>query len=176
MAQLILRARAHYDVWWIYEGADTRPDHTDVLNQYVEFFRFDSHAHLVSMVMYLSQLLESRPDTLNLPTVVKEAADAGVNAAAVDKAKTALAQSAHISSKVAILRNNLFGHRSAKISYQEVFEKAAVTPNQLRDFTVLGLEVVNPLLEARGKLTWEFRSGTADHTVAMLKALRGRCY
>lgn len=53
-------------------------------------------------------------------------------------------------SKVAILRSNLFAHRSASLSYSDVFKKANVTPNQLRDLTDTLLSAANCLLIARG--------------------------
>ncbi len=53
-------------------------------------------------------------------------------------------------SKLAILRSNLFAHRSISISYEDVFSKAAITADQLRDLTVAGLQVVNLLLVASG--------------------------
>ena len=55
-----------------------------------------------------------------------------------------------MATKVTILRNNLFGHRSAKIGYEEVFKKAKVTPNELHDLTDIAMKIVNRLLVARG--------------------------
>jgi hypothetical protein len=43
-----------------------------------------------------------------------------------------------------------FAHRSASISYDDVFKLAAVKPDQLRDLTEVALKIANRLLLARG--------------------------
>ncbi|HWQ94275.1 MAG TPA: hypothetical protein VN418_02080 [Gammaproteobacteria bacterium] len=151
-AQLVKRARISYDIWWFYEGADTRPRILDTMNVYSEFFRFDTHAHFVSMVIHLAGLFESRNDTINFGALVKEAEADGVSKEAVDKANALMTEVASVPSKVAILRSNLFAHRSASLSYAEAFRKADLKPDQLRDLTVIGLRIANTLLIACG---WE---------------------
>ncbi len=150
-AQLIIRARIFYDVWWLYEGADTRAKIIDTMNNYSEFFRFDSHAHFVAFIVHLAGLYEARSGTVNLPALVKEAKDSGeFPPESIAKSEAALAAMQGLPSKLAILRSNLFAHRSISISYEDVFSKAAITADQLRDLTVAGLQVVNLLLVASG--------------------------
>ena len=67
-AQLAKRVRIFYDIWWFYDGADTRSRMLDTMNAYSEFFRFDTHAHFVSMVIHLAGLFESGNDTVNFGT------------------------------------------------------------------------------------------------------------
>ena len=69
--QLVARARIFYDIWWFYEGADTRPKIIGTMNTYSEFFRFDSHANFVALIVYLGGLFETRADTVNLPALEK---------------------------------------------------------------------------------------------------------
>ncbi|MGH8558557.1 MAG: hypothetical protein ACRESZ_14080 [Methylococcales bacterium] len=149
-ARLVTRARIFYDIWWFYEGADTRPKILDTMSIYSEFFRIDTHAHLVAMVIYLAGLFESRSDTVNFDALINEAEAAGVSKAAVDSARVLMREVASIPSKIAILRSNLFGHRSASLSYAEAFQKAELKPDQFRDLTVVGLKIANTLLKARG--------------------------
>jgi hypothetical protein len=171
-AQLIKRARIFYDIWWFYEGADTRPALLDTMDEYSEFFRFDSHAHFVAFVVYLAGLLETRSDTVNLRALLQEAKDSGVVAPdEIAKAEAALSWACGLVPKVAILRNNLFSHRSAKLSYKEVFEKASITPNQLRDLTDAGLRVTNILLTARGLQERSFHDLPKAHTQALFNDL-----
>lgn len=149
-AQLVKRARIFYDIWWFYDGADTRPRMLDTMNVYSEFFRFDTHAHFVSMVIHLAGLFESRNDTINFGALIKEAEADSVSNEAVDRARALMTGIASVPSKVAILRSNLFAHRSASLSYEEGFRKADLKPDQLRDLTVVGLRIANTLLIARG--------------------------
>ncbi len=149
-AQLVTRARIFYDIWWFYEGADTRPKILDTMNVYSEFFRFDTYAHFVSMVIHLAGLFEARSDTVNFGALIDEAEAADVSKAAVDRARALMTEVAGVPSKVAILRSNLFVHRSASLSYAEAFRKADLKPDQLRDLTVVGLRIANTFLIARG--------------------------
>ncbi|MCH8012988.1 MAG: hypothetical protein IIA61_13760 [Candidatus Marinimicrobia bacterium] len=150
-AQLIKRARIFYDVWWFYEGTGTRPRILDTMNRYSEFFRFDTHAHFVSMVVHLAGLFETRSDTINFTALVDELDTSGLFPPEdLGQAQDVIKEIQNLPSKLAILRSNLFAHRSASLSYKEAFRKADVTPNQLRDLTVAGLRIANILLHARG--------------------------
>jgi hypothetical protein len=95
-------------------------------------------------------LFESRNDTINFGALIKEAESDGVSKGAINKAKALMAEIAGVPTKVAILRNNLFAHRSGSLSYEEAFRKADLKPDQLRELAVAGLRIANTLLIARG--------------------------
>jgi hypothetical protein len=169
---LIVLARRFYDVWWLYVGVDTRAAILDSMNRFPEFFRFDEHAHFVSLVTHLASLFERRSDTINFESLVDEAEVNNLMPANfIAEARAALDSVAHIRPKVAILRSNTFAHRSASLSYEDAFRKAAFTPNQLRDMTVAGLSIANALLAGRGLGPVLFTKSTAEHTRGMLRAL-----
>ena len=171
-AQLVLRARIFYDIWRFFEGAESRPVIIDAMRCYSEFFRFAPHAHFVSFVVHIAALLEKRNDTINLPRLAKELKESGLisaqDAAEVD---LLLDQAAPLASKAAILRNNLFAHRSATLSYAGAFRKAAVTLNELRDLTGIALKIVSRLLMARGLKGHVFNKLPVTDAKKMLKAL-----
>lgn len=172
ITQLIKRARIFYDVWWFYEGAETRPRILGTMNRYSEFFRFDIHAHFVSLVVYIAALFENRRDTVNFPALIEEAEAAKLlPPGALDQAKTAFAEIHDVLSKVAILRSNLFAHRSASLSYEEAFQKADITPNQLRDLTEAGLHIANIFLVARGRSEQFFHELSRKYIEALLDDL-----
>lgn len=171
LGQLVMRARSHYEIWWTYIGADTRPKYVNTMNRYVDFFRFDEHANFVALVMYLSQLFEERRETLNLAGVVAEAEVAGVERSFIDTAGSALVTAKPIWKKVVILRSNLFAHRSGKLSYEAAFELAEITPDDLRDLAQLGLEVINPLCKGLGMDEFEFVAESGADTVRLLEDL-----
>lgn len=170
--QLVARARLLFDIWWLYEGADTRPRIIEAMRQYSEFFRFDSHAHLVAFVVYMAALIDERPDTINLPALAKELETSGlVSTAVTSEVKTLLVQISSMRPKVAILRNNLFAHRSASLSYAEAFRRASIKPNELRELTVTALKIANRLLIARGLSEQLFNPQPLHDAQAMLRAL-----
>lgn len=149
--QLVVRARIFFDIWWLYSSHETRPRFIDAMNQYGGFFPFDEHAHLVSFIIHLVALLERKDDTINLSQLVGEIRDSGqlsqTDMTAVD---ALLAETDPYRKKLAILRNNVIAHRSASLSYDAAFEKAEVTPNELRELTEKARHIVNRLLLARG--------------------------
>jgi hypothetical protein len=87
------------------------------------------------------------------------------------KVDALLSQAKPFAFKTAILRNNLFAHRSANLSYADAFKKAAVTPKQLDNLTELALKIANHFLIARGLSDHFFNPLPARHARAMLRAL-----
>ncbi|MBL8200994.1 MAG: hypothetical protein JNK40_08490 [Chromatiales bacterium] len=172
-AQLAKRAAIFHDIWFYYEGANTRSSILDTMQNYSEFFRFDAHAHFIALVVHLYALFESRSNTINFPSLVREAERSEVfSAEAIIKAKGILAIAEPLFTKVSILRNNLFGHRSAHLSYKEAFTKAAISPDQLRELAAYGLQIANLLLNARGLAEQEFHSLSLEHTKRLLSDLK----
>jgi len=167
---LVVRTRIFYDIWWFFKGEKTRPAIADTMQCYSEFFRFDEHAHFVAFVVHIAALFDKRRDTIKLPRLVKELKGL---ISAQDHADVAalLDQATPLVSKVTILRNNLFAHRSAAVSYADAFKKADVTPNDLRDLTEIALKVVNRLLIARGFRDQVFAELPLEDASKMLKAL-----
>ncbi len=171
VGHLAVRARVFLDIWWIYEGAPTRGKYLEAMNRFSEFYRFDPHAHFVAMVMYLSQLFESRSDTLNLPFLIQKASSEGITVAVIDQARSVLEAARPLVSKLMILRSNLFAHRSAKLSYAEVFDLAEITADQLRDLSGSSLRVVNLLGRAVGVGEKLVHALSPAHAEAVLQAL-----
>jgi hypothetical protein len=82
-----------------------------------------------------------------------------------------LAEAAPIASKVTVLRHYAFAHRSATVSYNAAFKKAAVTPTQLRELTEIALKIANRLLLARGLKDEVFTPLPLGAAKEMMKAL-----
>lgn len=169
---LIVLAQRFYDVWWLYEGSETRPGILSAMNRFPEFFRFDSHAQLVALITHLSALFERRNDTINFSALISEA-EAGqlIPAEAVGVAKEKLQHVSGLLPKIAILRNNSFAHRSASLSYEDAFTRAAITPFQLRDLIDAGFSIINTLLAERGLQECFGTRSTLEHTKGLLRAL-----
>lgn len=71
-----------------------------------------------------------------------------------------------------ILRSNLFAHRSAKLSYAEVFELAEVN-DQLRDLSDAALRIANLLGDAAGVGEKIVHALSPVHAEGVLKTLAG---
>jgi len=172
-AQLIVRSRIFLDIWFYFESKDTRPAIIDTMNRFSEFFRFDPHAHFVAFIVHIAALFEKRRDTINLPDLARELKQSNlISAQAAADIRALLCQADQLAPKVTILRSNLFAHRSATLSYDGAFKKAAITPGQMRDLTEIALKIVNQLLSARGLGDHSFNTLARDDAEAMLKALK----
>jgi AbiU2 len=172
-AQLVLRSRIFFDIWFYFEGENTRPAILDTMNCFSEFFRFDPHAHFVAFIVHIAALFEKRNGTINLPDLTRELKQSHLISAQTASAVDALlSQADQLAPKVRILRSNLFAHRSAVLSYDEAFKKAAITPGQMHDLTEIALQIVNHLLLARGLRDRFFNELPREDAEAMLKALK----
>jgi hypothetical protein len=149
--QLVLRARIFFDIWFYFEGADTRRGILDTMDEYSEFFRFAPHAHLVAFVVSISAVLDKRRGTISLFHLAEEMKGGNLLPMQVEKEiGDLLTQAEPLRSKIAILRHNAFAHRSAVLSYDDAFRMAAVTAGEMRDLTEIALKISNKLARARG--------------------------
>jgi HEPN superfamily AbiU2-like protein len=149
VAQHVIRARLFFDLWFYFESAETRPQIIDTMRDYNEFFRFTPHAYLVAYVIYIAGVFDGRGDTISLVHLPDRTKNAGY-LKAQDAAEIEFATAKPIIDRVKILRHKAFAHRDAHISYNEVFQLAAVQPDQLRELTEVALKIANKLLVASG--------------------------
>ena len=104
-AQLVVRSRIFFDIWWYFEDADTRPAIIDAMLDYNEFFRFAPHAHFVAFVVHIAALFEKRGDTINLAALSREMKAAQLlSTTAASEIDTFFAQAAPLATRVIILR------------------------------------------------------------------------
>ena len=169
LIQLVLRARCFFDFWWIYEGAPTRAKNLDAMNKYSEFFRFDPHAQQVAFTVYLCQLFESKPKTLNINGALREAKARNLPQNTIAEVEHLLQEAEPIVKKLVIIRSNLFAHRSLSLDYKTAFEKADITPNQIRRLCEIGLNTVNLLRVVLGQDQYEFSDLPTEDLSRLLK-------
>lgn len=172
IGQHIVRARLFLDLWFYFEGRDSRRKIIETMREYHEFFRFAPHSYFVTYVTYIHGVFEQRRDTINLGSLVREMKAArclkAQDAATVDALR---AQAKPIADKVAILRHKAIAHRSAHIRFDDVYKMAQVKPDQLRDLTDLALKIANHLLLAAGLRDQCFTTLPREAAEAMMKTL-----
>jgi hypothetical protein len=171
-AQLVLRARIFFDIWFYFEGRDTRASIFKTMEEYSEFFRFAPHAHFVALIVSIAAVFDKRRDTIALPGLAREMDKANLLPPQTKSEVDALmAQAAPLASKVTILRHNAFAHRSATLSCDDAFKAAAVTVLQMRELTEIALKIANHLTQARGRGQHFFNELAREDAEAMMKAL-----
>jgi hypothetical protein len=175
VGQHIVRARLFLDLWFFFEEKNSRRKIIEIMRKYNEFFRFTPHAYLTTYVIYMAGVFDRRRDTINLKRLIQEAKKARrlTDENTVD-VEALLKQAEPIADKVLILRHKAFAHRSAHVSYDDVFKMAAVKPAQLRELTDLALEIANRLLLAHGLQHQCFSELPREAAQAMMEALSSK--
>jgi HEPN superfamily AbiU2-like protein len=172
-AQLVVRSRIFFDIWFFLDQAETRSDTVDVIDTFYEFFRFDVHAHFVAFTIHMAALFETRTDTINLRSLFNEMkAENSVSSTDAAEINVLFSQATDAAKKVATLRNKLFAHRSATDSYEDAFNEANVTADELRDLSDVALRIVSRLLRANGLYAQCFNHLPVQDAEAILNALK----
>lgn len=175
IGQHIVRGRLFLDLWFYFEERDSRRKIIGIMREYDQFFRFTPHAYFATYVIYMAGVFDKRKDTISLASLIREVKAAGclmaLDAATVD---ALLVKARPIADKVTVLRHKAFAHRSAHLSYDDVFKMAAVKPYQLRDLTEMALNIANSLLVARGLPDQHFNKCPREAAEAMMKSLAGQ--
>src|SRR5579862_8455039 len=139
-------AGLNYEIWWNYKNDQMRPKYVEVMNRYHLFFSTSIHAHFVALLIALYRLYERRPDTYNIPSLLKRLKlESDFPATILHDLDLIHGEARKLWVKVNILRNKVFGHRSMMVSIDEAFKEAEVTPNELKRLVELTGELLNRL-------------------------------
>lgn len=148
VTQQIVRAKIFYDIWWFYHGSDTRPLIIDTLNEFSEFFRFDAHAHFVSMIVHCAVIWDPGLGKISLPSVARLTLDPKRN-----ECDKELSRKIDIQRKAAKglvqIRHEAIAHRSAISDYDEAIKRQGVVINTIPAMLVEWLETANELRAIR---------------------------
>jgi hypothetical protein len=175
VGQHIVRAELFLDLWFYFEEDSSRQTIIETMRDYNEFFRFTPHAYLTTYVVYMAGVFETRKDTINLVTLVREVKSTGRLSSLDEATLDALMTTAKaVAKKVAVLRNLAFAHRTASMSYDDAFRLANVKPLELREVTDIALQVANRLLRLCGLQEQHFTKEPRNAAIEMMRALTGR--
>jgi HEPN superfamily AbiU2-like protein len=169
LQQTVTAAGLNYEIWWTYKSEDTRPKFVDAMNGYSVFFQTSIHAHFVALLVALYRLYETRADTFNIPSLLRLLrSHSTFDRATLDQLDAVYAAAKSLWVKVSILRNKAFGHRSRAHTVAEVFQEAAVSPNELKELIEHTMELLNLLTRAWDRSVHAFNLGAKDDLVRLL--------
>ena len=118
------------------------------MNEFPDFFRFDEHAHFAAFVVHIATLFDKRNDTVKLEKLRKIILKKFPVGDEIEKEWETLFQQANaIASKVLILRNNAFAHRSDEVNYNESFKLANVSPDEFLVLVEKSKQILDPFLK-----------------------------
>ncbi|MCX2982885.1 hypothetical protein EYC98_18640 [Halieaceae bacterium IMCC14734] len=129
----IMTASMNYELWWTYRSSDNRERFTRAMNEYGPVFQTAINAHFLSTVVCLYRLFETRQDTANITRLGAILLEQELISEQVRDDFVAFvdAEVKPIWQKVAILRSNAFAHDSLKLSNEDAFKVAEITPDQI---------------------------------------------
>jgi hypothetical protein len=76
--------------------------------------------------------------------------------------------------KICLLRNNVFGHRSKHLSIEAAFKKAGISSNDIADLISLSKAILNELAHAWDNTTYIFNLDADEDLIRLLDDLKSK--
>jgi len=166
-------AGLNYEIWWVYKEKESRKRFVATLNTYPLFFQTSIHAHFVAMIVSLYRLYETRKDTVNLPQLLRLLRDHGtIPIQDIKRMESEVKQMKPLWTKVSVLRNNIFGHKSNVLDYDGVWKKASVTPNQFKKLIDESKRILNEITNLWNRSGHAFNLSATQDTLDLLGDLK----
>ena len=141
---MLLNAGMSFRIWWVFRNSEDAPQWNETVNEFPAFFAPTVRSHLVTFVISLGNLLDTKKGTISFPNLINLAKrDGRVSPHDLEKAEQQLAKMDPTAKKIQILRHNLFAHLKADADGHDVFNKAGITPNQIKNLILDGLILLN---------------------------------
>ena len=137
----LMVAEHNYNIYWIYKGAETQPIYVDSMNHYIGFFYISMHAHFVACIIALYRLFETRQDSISFTRLLKVLGPEFFTGLPQDFGQR-LDRSKAIWIKIAILRNNVFGHQNADSSGLDLFQQARINCDEIKEIIQLSKNLI----------------------------------
>jgi hypothetical protein len=170
--QDVLRARDTYEAWWNLKSDKVRPKYVDTMNRYLGYFRVAIHSHFVAMIMALCRLYDTDKKALSIPRLVASLqSEPSVSQSVAQNAEGAIAAAKASIMKIRHLRDKVFGHRDRSYTYERAFDEAGLSGDEVRNLIDKTLQIINGLLKARNKGTYEFEHYTERDLLKLLDDL-----
>lgn len=170
---IIEDANDSYEIWWILVSDDGRKKYFWKMFHYKEFFQPTAYAHIISIVINLYKLFETRKDTLNFQRLIKEAEKMGLLDS--KQIKNELEEAKALWIKISILRNKLFAHKNYHLTREAIYREAKINPNQIKRLIELSLIIFNSLwtcLRKKSKGIAELSTRDTNRVLEELKKIR----
>jgi len=136
-------AKIHFEIWDTLKEHGTVQESVDIMNRYRIFYPYTIAAHFNSYILALYQILETRPDTVNISRLREELrSQKMVKKIVLDELSNELIKAKKIGKGICIIRNNAVGHVSKNNSQKEVFKKANITSREIKQLLIFANELI----------------------------------
>lgn len=139
--QSLHTAKCGFEMWWVLCGEETRPIYVKLMNVYNQCFRAFIGTTFDSAIIALYKVLESGNKTSNINKLLKILEKSSeFDSSELENYRTKLKKHSEIIKGIKVLRNNVVGHSSDKLLYEEVYKRADIKPNLVR-------QLINELID-----------------------------
>ena len=169
----IMEADFHFQIWETLQEAQSTEETIVPIRQYSMFFLSTRLAHFNSTIIGCYRLLETRSDTVNFNTLRKLIHKNHKIDLTLDAEYSRL-QSACFATwkKISTLRNKSVGHLSHETHQEELFAKAALSPEELSNYISNSQFLINRITHLLSRSIEAFNLEARASTQNLLTKLR----
>lgn len=144
LLEIIKDAHSNYSLWRKFNVAKLDPEKLDTMNRYVLFWKSSIRSYLLTLIISLYKLYDRNPKTKNFNKLLGLARKEGAFPKTdLRKLEVMFSRAKMIWEKVRILRNDSFAHLRYNLDDEELWKKADLSPNELKELIDISLEMFN---------------------------------
>ena len=133
-----------FSVWRAFTNVANHVTFEPTMKQYPLFFDSVVRAHLSALIVALYRIYDGDPRSRSLRQLYEGAKSLNIlEGQVIEKTSRLDSEIGDIWKKVCILRSNVFGHRSARLSPEKAFDKAGLSPDELAAMIKLSQRLFN---------------------------------
>lgn len=141
----LMYAYQNWAIWWFIRNE--KFNHGDVYNRYLIFFTNSQIAHFITTITSIWHLIDEK--YFSVASFYKELRDSNnLSPEIIEDINNRFNTIEHIKKGVILIRHNLVAHLSDKIDGYDVFKKANIDGEDLRDFIVQLGNILNIIIDS----------------------------
>ncbi len=173
----LIFAGHNYTIWWLYKNKESRKKWVEPLTLYYPTFISTSfRAHFIAMIMTSYKVLETRRDTINFHNLIKLIEKEGIVCKDdIKRFRVEIERIKQVWIKIAVLRNNVFGHKSNTHKTDTIWKQANITPHNFKSFIEDSKKLLNDITQKRNNSGHLFSMSVLDETKSLFDDLNEIC-
>lgn len=161
-----------FNIWQACQQAHGDEQTVDMFNSaYPGLFVWIEHSLLANSVNCLCLLNEKRSDTLNFGTLLSRFKDS-LSDASYGELAAKIAELKPVWVKLAVLRNEIFAHRTNKRAIADSFRKASISSTEIESYIKNAQFIVQRLGVVRFGVTYHFTPSSGPTMTKLIQDLR----
>ena len=161
-----------FSVWRAFTNPENQDAFEQTMKRYPLFFDSVVRAHLSAVIVALYRIYDRGPGSKSLRQLYEDTTSLNIlEQKVIEKTSRLDSEIQAIWKKVCILRSNVFGHRSAKLSPEEAFEKAGLSPNELAEMIQLAQRLFNFISRTLTRSSHAFNLSATRDVSKLMKRL-----